>query len=161
MGVPASHGKQCPAGSMAPRNAVEGSLEPPVGRSKESLGKVEEKFQGSIGRSPSPQYSGTPSRSTTSTPRSSSSRCGRSHSERRSSSHLSTYTRSTSRGRIRSSSPALDLWEAQRNLERGDFIEGVLTTMPPGPFIQCQPVGITPSGGHLLGPATGRPLPWL
>ena len=22
-------------------------------------------------------------------------------------------------------------------------------------------VGITPSGGHLLGPATGRPLPWL
>merc|ERR1712117_456743 len=65
------------------------------------------------------------------------------------------------RGRVRSSSPALDLWEAQRNLERGDFIEGVLTTMPPGPFIQCQPVGITPSGGHLLGPATGRPLPWL
>ena len=25
--------------------------------------------------------------------------------------------------RLRSSSPALDLWEAQRNLERGDFIE--------------------------------------
>merc|ERR1719243_464543 len=127
---------------MAPRNAVEGSLEPSVQRSKESLGKGEEKFQGSIGRSPSPQYSGTPSRSTTSTPRSSSSRCGRSHSERRSSTHLSTYTRSTSRGRIRSSSPALNLWEAQRNLERGDFIEGVLTTMPPGPFIQCQPVSV-------------------
>ena len=63
--------------------------------------------------------------------------------------------------------------------------QGVLTTMPPGPSIQCQPVsegkiqlsmdlspdqlhinvstqvGITPRGGHLLGPATGRPLPWL
>merc|ERR1712192_353765 len=114
-----------PAGSMAPRNA--GSLGPPVGSSKETLGKVEEKFQGSVGRSPSPsQYWRTPSgRSTTSTPRSSSPRCGRSHSERRSSTHLSTYTQSTSRGRLRSSSPALDLWEAQRNLERGDFIEGV------------------------------------
>merc|ERR1712192_323359 len=151
-----------PAGSMAPRNAVGGSLGPPVGGSKETLGKVEEKFQGSVGRSPSPsQYWRTPSsRSTTSTPRSSSSRCGRSHSERRSITHLSTYTRSTSRGRLRSSSPALDLWEAQRNLERGDFIEGVLTVRG-GPSIQCQPVGITPRPGHLLGPATGRPLPWL
>merc|ERR1712088_511714 len=146
MGVPASKTWEWEAGSMAPRNAVEGSLGPPVGSSKETLGKVEEKFQGSVGRSPSPQYWRAPSRSTNSTP---------------SSSHLSTYTRSTSRGRLRSSSPALDLWEAQRNLERGDFIEGVLTTMPPGPSIQCQPVGITPSGGHLLGPATGRPLPWL
>merc|ERR1712062_338431 len=147
--------KQLEGGNMAPRNAAEGSLGPPVGGSKETLGKVEEKFQSSVtlGRSPSPQYWRTLSRSTNSTPRSS--------SERRSSTHLSTYTRSTSRGRLRSSSPALDLWEAQRNLERGDFIEGVLTTMPPGPFIQCQPVGITPSGGHLLGPATGRPLPWL
>merc|ERR1712192_42037 len=151
-----------PAGSMAPRNTVEGSLQPPGGSSKESLGKVGEKFQGSVGRSPSPsQYWRTPSsRSTNSTPRSSSSRCGRSHSERRSSTHLSTYTRSTSRGRLRSSSPALDLWEAQRNLERGDFIEGVLTVRG-GPSIQCQPVGITPRPGHLLGPATGRPLPWL
>merc|ERR1712037_848309 len=76
-------GKQWAAGSMAPRNAVEGSLGPPVGSSKETLGKVEEKFQGSVGRSPSPQYWRAPSRSTNSTPRSSSSRCGRSHSERR------------------------------------------------------------------------------
>ena len=84
--------------------------------------------------------------------------------------------------RLRTPSPGLDLWQAQRTLERGDFIEvtlapedscswrsppdgpfpqGVLTFLPPGPSVQCHPVGLTPGGGHLLGPHTGRPLPWL
>ena len=75
------------------------------------------------------------------------------------------------------------LWEAQRTLERGDFIEvdtlnlllllisilpssspdppqGVLTVHPPRATIQCQPVGLTTSGGHLMGPQP-RHQPWL
>merc|ERR1711962_1171727 len=88
----------------------------------------------------------------------------RSQSERRpqhqSHSSASFYTVSSSRGRLRSPSPCVDPWEAQRTLERGNFIGGVLSVSP-GPSITCHPVGLTSSGGHVLLGQTGRPLPWL
>jgi len=77
-----------------------------------------------------------------------------------SNSSASFYTVSSSRGRLRSPSPCVDPWEAQRTLERGNFIEGVLSVSP-GPSITCHPVGLTSSGGHVLLGHTGRPLPWL
>jgi len=140
---------------MAPHTAGDG-VGRDVGLASSKLeGKLEIDTQSPTTRSPSP----LDSRSTTRRAHS-----ARSQSERRpqpqSHSSSSFYTVSSSRGRLRSPSPCLDPWEAQRTLERGNFIEGVLSVSP-GPSITCHPVGLTSSGGHVLLGHTGRPLPWL
>merc|ERR1712080_439052 len=137
--------------TMAPHTAGDG-----VGR---DVGLASSKLEGKLESPATPSPSPLDSRST---PRRAHS--ARSQSERRpqtqSQSSASYYTVSSSKGRLRSPSPCLDPWEAQRTLERGNFIEGVLS-MSPGPSITCHPVGLTPSGGHVLLGQAGRPLPWL
>merc|ERR1712002_811232 len=141
--------------TMAPHTAGDG-VGRDVGLASSKLeGKLECDTQSPATRSPSPLGSRSTPRRTHS---------ARSQSERRpptqSQSSASFYTISSSKGRLRSPSPCLDPWEAQRTLERGNFIEGVLSVSP-GPSITCHPVGLTPSGGHVLLGQTGRPLPWL
>merc|ERR1719430_997265 len=137
--------------TMAPRTAGEEVGGKVIMAPSKLEGKLQCDTPSQATLSPSPPESRCPPRRSAS---------ARSQSEKRSQSSPSYYTRSNSRGRLRSPSPGLDLWEAQRTLDRGDFIEGVLTLIP-GPSITYHPVGLTHSGGHVLLGQGGRPLPWL
>merc|ERR1712126_292172 len=147
--------------TMAPHTAGDG-VGRDVGLASSKLeGKLECDTQSQATRSPSPLDSRSTNRRVHSA-RSQSERRPQHKSQTHTQSHSSAsfYTVSSSRGRLRSPSPCVDPWEAQRTLERGNFIEGVLS-ISPGPSITCHPVGLTSSGGHVLLGHTGRPLPWL